>query len=357
MEKFATPEVIGAMYTISSCLAVLAFLFISRVLKKIGNVRLTLWLALFELVSLVVLGLVGHPATAIVAFVAFMILNPLIYLTIDIFSETLIGSNEGSTGSKRGLTLTIMSLASAAGPLAMGFVVGNNDGNLSVTYIISAGILSIFILIVLFRFYCFTDPSYKEIQVLSAISEFWQESDIRSVFLAHLNLQVFFAWTIIYIPLYMATKIGFSWEQIGTILAVGLMAYVIFEWPIGYIADKYIGEKEMMALGFIILAITSGCITIMTNSSILYWMILMFVSRIGASLVEATTESYFFKHIDGSEANIMSFFRLARPLGMIIGSLLGSVSLLYFEFEFIFVILGLLMLPGIYFTSQLTDTK
>lgn len=83
----------------------------------------------------------------------------------------------------------------------------------------------------------------------------------------------------------------------------------------------------------------------------------MFVSRIGASLVEATTESYFFKHIDGSEANIMSFFRLARPLGMIIGSLLGSVSLLYFEFEFIFVILGLLMLPGIYFTSQLTDTK
>lgn len=357
MEQFATPEVIGALYTISSCLSVLAFLFISRILKRVGNVRLTLWLAIFEMIALIALGITGHQATAIVAFVAFNLLNPLIYLTIDIFSETLIGPNEDSTGSKRGLTLTLMSVAAAAAPLTMGFIVGDNDTNLNLTYLVAAAVLFMFIGIIVSRFYCFTDPSYKEVQVLSAISGFWHKKNIRSVFLASLNLQFFFAWTMIYIPLYMATEIGLSWEQIGVILAVALSAYIIFEWPVGYIADTYIGEKEMMAAGFVILSVTSACITFMTEATVWYWMVLMFVSRAGASLVEATTESYFFKHVKGTDANIMSFFRLTRPLGLILGSLVGSVSLLYFEFSFIFIILALFLLPGIFLAANLRDTK
>lgn len=357
MERFATPEVIGALYTISSSLAIFGFLFISRVLKQIGNVRLTLWLAIFELISLVALGMAGSPATAIVAFVAFMTLNPLIYLTIDIFSETLIGASEESTGSKRGLALTLMSLAAAAGPLAMAFIVGGDDANLSRTFFVAASVFIVFIAIILGRFYCFTDPSYKEVKVLSAISNFWHHKDIRSVFLSHLTLQLFFAWAVIYMPLYMATEIGFNWEQIGSIMAVGLFAYVIFEWPIGLVADKYWGEKEMMAAGFVILAVSSSWITFMNDSSVLAWMILMFTTRLGASLVEATTESYFFKHTSGTDANIMSFFRLTRPLGTILGALSGSIALLYLPFELIFIVLGFLMLPGIFFTAQLKDTK
>lgn len=357
MEQFVDPKVIGALYTISSCLAVLAFLFISRILKRVGNVRLTLWLAIFEMMALIALGVTGHQATAIVAFVVFNLLNPLIYLTIDIFSETLIGANEDSTGSKRGLTLTLMSMAAAAAPLTMGLIVGDNDSNLYLTYLVSAAVLFVFILIVISRFYCFTDPSYKEVQVLSAISDFWHKRDIRSVFLASLNLQFFFAWTMIYMPLYMATQIGYTWEQIGSVLAVALTAYIIFEWPVGYIADKYIGEKEMMAAGFVILAVTSAGITFMGHVPIWQWMLLMFVSRAGASLVEATTESYFFKHVKGTDANIMSFFRLTRPLGLILGSLVGSVALLYFNFDFIFIILAFSMVPGIFLAANLRDTR
>jgi len=73
--------------------------------------------------------------------------------------------------------------------------------------------------------------------------------------------------------------------------------------------------------------------------------------------VEATTESYFFKHTKGNDANTMSFFRLTRPLAMLIGALAGSVALLYLPFELIFVVLGCMMLPGIFFTRALTDTK
>jgi len=357
MEQFATPEVIGALYTIGSALAVFSFLFISRVLRIVGNTRLTVYLAIAEITALVLIGLAFSPATTIVAFVVFLTLNPLMFLTIDIFSESLIGDNEGSTGSKRGLTLTLMSLAAVCAPLALAVIVGDNDANLFKTYLISASIFSVFVLLVLIHFRNFNDPPYHEVDVLSAIHGFWEKLDLRNVFLAHFTLQIFFAWMVVYFPLYLATEIGLAWSEIGSIIAVGLFAYVLFEYPIGILADKYWGEQEMMAIGFVILAIAAAAISFMTAAPVWGWMALMFISRIGASLVEATTESYFFKHTKGNDANTMSFFRLTRPLAMLIGALAGSVALLYLPFELIFVVLGCMMLPGIFFTRALTDTK
>lgn len=357
MEAFATPEVIGALYTIGSALAVFAFLFISRVLRKVGNTRLTMYLAVAEIIALVLIGLAFSPATTIVAFVVFLTLNPLLYLTIDIFSESLIGDNEGSTGSKRGLTLTLMSLAAVCGPLALAAIVGDNDANLFKTYFVAAGIFSLFVLLVYAYFRNFDDPEYKEVDALAAIHGFWERSDVRNVFLAHFTLQIFFAWMVIYFPLYLATEIGLAWDVIGSIIAVGLLAYVLLEYPVGLLADKFIGEKEMMAVGFVIIAIASAAISFMSLAPVWGWMLLMFLSRVGAALVEATTESYFFKHTKGTDANTMSFFRLTRPLAMLVGALAGSVALLYLPFELIFVALGLMMVPGVFFTRALHDTK
>lgn len=357
MERFATPEVIGALYTIGSALAVFAFLFISRVLRRVGNTRLTIWLAIFEIIALIVIGLGFSSATTIVAFVVFLTLNPLIYLSIDIFSETLIGDNEGSTGSKRGLALTLMSLAAVCGPLALAALVGNDNSRLPLTYFVSGGIFSLFVVIILLRFRNFTDPQYKEVDVLAAVHNFWHNNDIRNVFFSHFTLQIFFAWMVIYFPLYLATEIGLAWDAIGSIIAVGLFAYVLLEYPIGILADKYWGEKEMMAVGFVIIAICSAAVTFSTTAPIWGWMLLMFCSRVGAALVEATTESYFFKHTGGGDVNTMAFFRLTRPLATVIGALSGAATLLFLPFELIFVVLGLMMLPGIMFTRHLHDTK
>jgi len=357
MEQFASPAAIGAMYTIGSSLAVFGFLFISGVLRRVGNVRLTIWLAIIEIVAIVLVGCAFSAATTIVAFVLLLTINPLLYLSLDIFSESLIGANESKTGSRRGLVLTLMSFASVLGSLSLAAIVGDNDASLYKIYFVAAGVFVFFIALVVIHFKAFKDPEYNEVKVLSAIRTFWENHDLRLVFLAYFTLQIFFAWTVVYIPLYLATEIGFSWQIIGSVIAVGLMAYVIFEYPVGFIADKYIGEKEMMAVGFLILAVSSSWISFMATAPVLSWMILMFVMRVGASLVEATSESYFFKHTQGSDANIISFFRLTGPLGMICGSLLGTVSLLYLPFELIFVVLGCVMVPGIFFASRLNDTK
>lgn len=357
LDQFIPPEGIGALYTISSAIAVLGFLFISRVLRNVGNTKLLLILAVIKIFALVVLGFTTSPAIAVVMSFIFLTVDPLMFLNLDIYSESLIGKDESSTGSKRGLILSLMSLASVCSPLALAFIVGGDNSRLNLTYFYSAGVFLVFVAIVIYKFWTFDDPKYKEIQVLKSIRSFWGNSDLRNVFLAQLCLQVFFSWMVIYFPLYLATEIGLDWGEIGSIIAFGLFAYVLFEYPIGYIADKFIGEREMMAAGFLILAVSSGTVSLITTATVGGWMALMYISRIGASLVEATAESYFFKHTKGTDANIMSFFRLSRPLAGVAGALLGSATLLFLPFQLIFIILGLIMLPGVYFSMQLEDTK
>lgn len=356
MERHLSPEGVGALYTIGSALAVIAFLFFSHALRAVGNVRLSLIFALIDIASLITLGMAESSATAIVAFVIFITINPLLYLNIDIFSEAIIGTDESDTGSKRGLTLTLMSISATLAPLTMGLIVDGTD-NLELVYFYAAGIFVLFIIFLLWRFREFSDPSYVHFHMRKSVRCMWLETDIRNVMFSHLLLQMFFAWAIIYIPLYMATEIGFNWEQIGYITAIGLLAYVILEWPIGLVADKWIGEKEIMAIGFLVLAVSSSWLAFMSEANLLAWMILIFITRIGASMVEATTESYFFKHTDASDANTIGFFRLLRPLANLFGALLGSVALLYLPFNLTFIVLGFMMLPGLYFSAALIDTK
>jgi len=170
-------------------------------------------------------------------------------------------------------------------------------------------------------------------------------------------LQIFYTWAIIYIPLFLATVVGFDWETISKIIAVGLLAFVIFEYPTGVLADKLIGEKEMMALGFVVLAIASASIYAMSSSSIATWMSVMFFSRFGASLVEVTTESYFFKQVKGRDSNLISLFRLTRPLGILVGTLVASISLFFVPFNLAFIVLALLMVLGAFSTLRLTDSR
>jgi len=78
---------------------------------------------------------------------------------------------------------------------------------------------------------------------------------------------------------------------------------------------------------------------------------------VGASFVEVTTESYFFKQTKSSDAQVISFFRITRPLAYVVGAVLASLSLLYLPFNFVFIVLAALMIPAMFFTLNIEDTK
>ena len=59
-------------------------------------------------------------------------------------------------------------------------------------------------------------------------------------------------------------------------MAAGILAYVLLEYPVGILADDYWGEKEMMATGFMIIALAVSILSFISGASLIALMVLMF---------------------------------------------------------------------------------
>ncbi len=357
LEQFVSQKTISLLYMVGAGLTIIAFFYAAPLLNRFGNTPLTITLTVVEFCTLIGMAFTGSTPIAITLFIIHQAVVPLILFNLDVFVEELIGTKEESTGGKRGFVLFIISITYALAAFSVGPLLGTGEPRFELAYLLSAFLLIPFFYITVTKFKDFIDPKYPHFKVFEGIAYCWKYKDIRNVFFAHLFLQLFFTWMVIYTPLYLATVIGFDWEKIGSILFVGLMAYVFLEYGIGLIADSYIGEKEMMALGFAIMAISTSWIVFLDSSSIMAWMVTMFMTRVGASLVETTTESYFFKHTRSKDINIIGIFRITQPLSYVGGAVLGATTLHYLPFELLFVILGILMIPGLFFAMALNDTK
>jgi MFS family permease len=357
LEQFVSHTTLTWLYVISALLTVGAFLKAPHLLSSLGSKRFTLLLSAIEFFVFIGMAFTTSPYIAGSLFVLHQIVITLLYFNLDMLVEISTGNEEGSTGRQRGIFLTIVSITTALAPLIIGNVLGSGTPDFTLTYILSALVLIPFGYLIYSRLKNFEDPHYPHLRIQEGLSHFWKSKDLRNVFCAHFLLQFFFTWMVIYTPLYLASVIGFNWEEIGSILFIALMAYVLLEYFIGFIADKYIGEKEMMALGFAVTAVSTSWFIFLDNSSIGIWMFAMFMTRVGASLIEATTESYFFKHTSGTDSDVVGIFRITRPLSYVIGALIGGIALHFTSFEFLFVILGFLMIPGIFFAMALKDTR
>ena len=355
--KFFSSSEISVLYACGSVLSLLCFFFAPSILKTIGNYRLTFGFTLLELTALFGMAFAASPGAALFYFLLHFAIVPLLLFNLDILLEGSLGSSEKKTGSVYGLRLSLLTLATAISQLVIGSLIDVGHSSFVFVYILSALCLLPFFGIVHFSCKRFKDPSYIPLSIKNMLTTLRTDIDTRKIVIISFFLQLFFVTMVIYTPLYLSSVIGFSWTEIGSILFVGLCAYVLLEWPIGIIADTYIGEKEMMAIGFVIMAIATSWFAFLSDVSIVLWMLAMFLSRVGASLVEATSESYFFKHAENIDTHKISMFRMANPLASILGALLGSVTLIFIPLNLFFVLVAFLMVPGLFFTLLLKDTK
>ncbi|MBP9771914.1 MAG: hypothetical protein KBD16_03250, partial [Candidatus Pacebacteria bacterium] len=130
-----------------------------------------------------------------------------------------------------------------------------------------------------------------------------------------------------------------------------------FELPLGTLADKVYGEKELLIAGLSIMGATTLALIFIGSTSFLIWTIALFLTRIGAATVEIMSETYFFKQVGGNDADLMEYFRSIEPTAYIVAPLLASLVLLFFPMPILFVLLGCIVLAGIPVALQLVDTR
>ncbi len=345
-------DYVGLVFTAGALLSIVALNKMPLILNRFGNVKTALFLLGLELASLV--GLAFFTAWFIVPlFIIHYALLILLKFNFDILIEHF--SSDKCTGGIRGAYLSLTSLAWVVSPIMVGAILSNSD--FWKIYLISGLIIIPVMFIIHLNLRSIKDVRYETPSFLKSIKELYLNKNIYKIFSVSFLLQFFFAWMVIYTPIYLNQYMGFSWSKIGIIFTVMLLPYAMFEMPLGKIADKWFGEKEFLIAGIIIAALSTAAMPFITSEDWIIWAAILFATRVGASFIEVTTESYFFKQIDDSDANIIGLFRNTRPLAYIISPLIATAFLSFFDYKYLFLVLGIIMLSGIYHAATLRDTK
>ncbi len=354
LDSILSAELIGFVFALGAMLTLIGLEWLPNLLKKEGNVRTTSLLILLSVSALLGLHMSETlPIWLIVfLFVIYNSTNSLVAYCFDLFFEHF--SKRENVGRERGFYLTITNFAWLLAPLLSGFLI--SYAGFPFLYGVVGIIVSITGIIVVTGFKDFVDPKYDNVPIFKLLFSFDRERNILHVITINFLLQFFYAWMIVYTPLYLSQVLGLGFGTIGIIFTIMLLPFVLIQFPLGWIADKIWGEKELLAIGFLIVAISTLMIPYMPNKLFFLGGIL-FLTRVGASMVEVMSETYFFKMINEREPQVLSLYRLMTPVAFILGPISGGLIIHFFGFEPLFAILASLLLIGIILSLRLHDTK
>jgi len=354
LEQYWSQSAIGNLYTYGSIITIAIFIFSARIISRVHAYGIFIAFLALETCASIILSL-SH--TQYLSGVGFLILQasaPLLFFAIDIYlSQVTKGSKH--TGNVRSILLTITSFTVVVSPLISVALI--ETYSFSSVYIVSLA----FLLPVFFLGQRYLHPikieKDKHLSMRKAILSFKDKPDLRYVYIANLILKIFYAIMTIYLPIYLHKYIGFDWSQIGIILTIMLLPFLIFEIPFGIIADKWLGEKEIMVAGFVISGLSVWGIFLFPDKNIFVISLLLFMSRIGASGIETMTEAYFFKKMRSNQIDLISFFRTTNPLSFIIAPILVLPIIISFSEPVIFLELAIITLLGVIPALLIKDTK
>jgi MFS family permease len=350
LSEYFSEKTVGYLFTVGALINIIVYIYAPKILRRYGNYKLTMALAFIELISLVGLAFITSPLAAAALFILHQAVGPTLFYCLDIFIERYAENKE--MGSIRGTYLTLHNIPPILTPFITGLILSGSE--YWKVYIIAAFFMIPFMILVLTNFRQFSDQKYEDRSIKSAALDFYKNKNIFDVFLDQFLLHMFYGFTVVYIPLYLVNHIGFAWSEVGIILSVMLLPFLLFQIPIGRMEDKYHDEKFILIVGFVIMSGSFMLIPFIQEASIVLWSALLFTSRIGASFVEVSSESYFFKHISPSNAGYISFFRMTRALPYLITPFIAGITMAFLDIKYVFFVAGALMLLGVRYTMQIT---
>ncbi|MCX6754671.1 MAG: MFS transporter [Candidatus Nomurabacteria bacterium] len=351
LSNIVSEKWVGILYTLASLATLLLLSKSANILKYFGNKRLTLWLLLVNMFSLFGMIISNNPYIISAAFIAFVSTNTQILFCIDIFIEHF--GDKSTVGKNRGLYLTVINLAWVTSPLITAFLI-TKEGGYQTIYTLAFAMTVIMTLGLIFSVKKFDDKSYQKTPFLETYRFLKTNPHMLAITTINFILQFFYSWMIVYTPIYLYQHIGLGWSQIGIIFTIMLSPFVIFGLPIGILVDKYhIRKRTLLYIGFIIISASTFLISTTTIKSVLVWSAILFMTRVGASIIETTSEIYFFTHVKEEETYLLSVFRDMTPVAYIIAPLISTLIFIYLPFKSLFIILSIILLAGLYYIPKL----
>lgn len=355
LNNFFSETQVSSLYIIGSIINTILLLNASRILAKIGIYRFASYAILIEFLSILGMAISSEPFLVGLFFLTHLVIISLLLFNMDMYVEEA-SKNEGLTGSIRGTYLTITNITIVIAPSLVALLLFNDYYWL--VYLTSC-VLMLPLYYIFKRLKNSPTPVIQHIKIKETLFEYIKNKNLYNIFISNFLLQLFYAYMVIYVPIYLHSEeyIGFSWSEIGLMFTIMLLPFVIFELPVGEMADDKYGEQEFLTIGFVIMGLSTLFISFLTVKVFWIWASLLFITRIGASFVEISSESYFFKQVNPDKSDVISFFRISRPLSFIVAPVLATITLQFIPFQYIFILIGSLMILGTKYSLSIKDTK
>jgi MFS family permease len=261
---------------------------------------------------------------------------PLISYQMDLLLEATVAREE-ATGRIRTLFLTSGSIALILAPMVLAWLLDGTNAYWRVFAVASASTIPFIILMSLRPL-----PHGTNMNIVTLAQAFQcliENQDTRATVLAHATLQFFYHLAPFYIPLYLHSVLQIPWSTLGLLFTIMLLPFVLLEYPAGWLADRKWGDKEILLVGFVLLAGSFAALALVNaDTMILVILFILILNRSGAALVEAMTEGHFFRRISKEDDAAVGVFRITRPLAALSAPIVGSIILSVSSYGTLFVV-------------------
>ncbi len=352
LAEFVSENGAGIIFSIGSFLSILGLIFIPKVLRRFGNFKTTVSIMVLE--GIFLLGFIALPSVYFIVpfFVMVILLQRILFYNFDMFIE--INSPKGKVGGIRSMYLTVMSFALLICPIFAGLIM--REGEYWRVYFVALLLLVPTIVLLIFNFRKAENPQYSPLSFKS-VREVIKNDIFQKVFASQFLLRIFFAWMVIYTPMYLHNIIGFSWSEIGAITTIALLPFVIFEFPLEILSEEKIEKKWIMSFGFLIIALSVASMSFITEAHFVLWTAVLFMTRTGASMIEVTSEVYFFQRITVANADTVSLFRVIGPTAWVLAPVIATFFLFFVDFRWIFLVLAVILMLGLRYSLTLKKER
>ncbi len=355
LDIFLSYELVSLVFLTASIITIINFAILPKVISQVGVFTVTFFTVVIEILAIIGLALGLNDTSIIFSFLMHSVSISIIYFTLDIYLENATHKEE-TTGDVRAAYITLGNLMFVITPFIVGKIVETQGYQM--VYVISTFVFIPFLFITISKLRRTKITYNKKDKIWLGIQKLKKRRNVVYSLISQLILQIFYAVMAIYLSLYLIEQTGFSWDKIGLLFTIMLVPFLIFEIPIGRLADTRFGEKEFMLVGFVIMASSLIAIVFMNGSvNFLLWAAILFASRIGASFAEITSETHFFRQIKESDSSLISLFRMTRPIAYAFVGLIGAITFGYLSFTWIWLILAMIIIAGSALILPMKDSR
>lgn len=345
-------ENVSVFYFLAYVIALIGMLNMHKIIKRFGKATAFFLFFFLQIFAMAILTMVPPSIFGIFLLMINIITSYLMYVILDIIMESY--SEDKKSGRIRGLHLMMISAGFMLGPILSTRILEKYD--YSGLFFISMLISMVIFVIGLIGLRGGNNHFNGNITIRDLVKKIFVNKNLMRIYWVSFVLEFFYALMTVYTPLYLL-DLGMSWTQIGIVFTIMLIPFVLIEYPVGVIADKKLGEKEMIIFALFVMALSTFSILFIKTNSIMTWGLVLLATRVGAAMVESLRDSYFYKKIDGDDMDIISFFRTSRSVAYIAATAVSAMILVIFPVKIIFVFLTLVILMSLYPAFNLVDNK